>query len=1118
MRRNVHILRIALVAILSLLGVAFFLWWQNSSHEPQAHDPIAEPIDTALAVVLDERIGRPIEDFTLDDFYGQPHHLSDFGDKQLVVVAFLGVDCPMVQQYIPRLITLAEQFQEQVAFVGINANQQDSLTEMNAFAESHALTFPLLKDPGNVVADQFMAMRTPEVFVLDQQRRVGYWGRIDDEFGVKKGIGYQRLAAVRPDLEIAIEELLAGKAVSEPETESWGCHIGRIKESNPESEVTWSKHIVPIFQKHCQACHRPGQIAPFSLLTYEDVHGWEPMIQEVVAEGRMPPWHASPEFGVFINNPSLDDREKELLEEWIGNGAPEGDPQDLPPPKKFREGWQIANPDFVVHIDENPVVVPATGAPEFRYFFQDLGFTEGKWVEVECRPDNLAVIHHMDILVAPEGDFDEALRSGRVLRLTGYVPGIHSVEPEGVEQNSQEVVVSGGRYIPAGSQISFEMHYTPNGREQFDRSSVAFKFLDAPRPDENPGSSVAEAESEQPPPKNVSAADSKPNEPAARFEDLSVLVEYTDFCIPPGADEFPVEAWYTFENDSQLGSLHAHMHLRGKSMRFEVFYPNGDQETLLWIPRYDYDWQHVYQFAEMKMMPRGTRMHVIAIFDNSEENPRNPAPEATIVYGRGYQDEEMMAGTINFVPQLSKAESSLAEERLMSGQVNQIHEPKEIQSLLAGYTKAESVDPARLPVYFHLRGMYREGLGDLEGALEDYTAAIEADSQFAGAYQSRGTTYMNTGQRKLAERDFDQVIRIAPENDQAHVLRGRMTTDVAKALKHFARAIELNPRNPDPYYYRGLIREATGDVPGALEDYAMIIEEIHPGYTDAYLRRGSIMLTRGLDKFAMRDFDTVIRRWPTRKTKVDHQLGTVRFAQGRLEEAVPYLEAFLRVVPNDPSVEKMLGISYINLAHLSEASEHLQHVLDSDPEDIETRFYLASAYRAQASLSESVEQQTELLALAVSHLDELLQRAPENSQAIAEMADALLAQGEVRGAIAHYKSVLEIEPQAWPVMGRLAWVLATTEEEDLHNAEEAVDLANRLCQSSRNSNPEHLDILAACYAGAGRFEEACAAASRAVELAKKEGNEAMAREIGEHLERYEASQPYREANGSARHR
>ena len=285
-------------------------------------------------------IGQQLEGFELRDFRGKTHRLADFQQNPVVVIAFLGTECPLALQYAPRLTALSKQFADRdVAVIGIDANQQDSITEMAAFAKSHEIDFPLLKDLGNKVADQLQAERTPEVFVLDTQRVVRYRGRIDDQYLV----GRQRPKPTREDLRLAIEEVLSGKPVSQATTEVAGCRIGRVhlaKAGEPAS-VTYAKDIAPLLNQHCVECHRPGEIAPFALTSYSEVAGWADTMLEVVRENRMPPWHANPEYGHFSNDRRLSDDQRQLLERWVATGAPEGNPRDLPAQPQFAEGWRL---------------------------------------------------------------------------------------------------------------------------------------------------------------------------------------------------------------------------------------------------------------------------------------------------------------------------------------------------------------------------------------------------------------------------------------------------------------------------------------------------------------------------------------------------------------------------------------------------------------------------------------------------------------------------------------------------------------------------------------------------------------------------------------------------------
>ncbi len=234
----------------------------------------------------DSPLGRRIDDFSLRDYRGVEHKLSDFAGAKLVVVAFLGTECPLAKLYSPRLAQLGQRFTDDgVALIGINANQQDAISEIAQHAKAHGIDFPVLKDVGNGVADQFGAVRTPEVFVLDEQRVVRYWGRIDNQYAV----GVQRPKATREDLAMAIQELLAGKDVSVPIAEAPGCRIGRIATPRSDSDVTYSRDVATIMQNRCVECHRPGEIAPFALTSYDEVAGWAETILEVIDDGRMPP-------------------------------------------------------------------------------------------------------------------------------------------------------------------------------------------------------------------------------------------------------------------------------------------------------------------------------------------------------------------------------------------------------------------------------------------------------------------------------------------------------------------------------------------------------------------------------------------------------------------------------------------------------------------------------------------------------------------------------------------------------------------------------------------------------------------------------------------------------------
>ena len=549
-------------------------------------------------------IGKNVENFSARDFRGKTTSLSDFAGSKAVVVAFLGTECPLARQYAPRLVELAAEFKARgVAFIAIDSNRQDSDTELAHYAKEHQIAFPLLKDAGNVIADQLGAIRTPEVFVLDSQRVVRYWGRIDDQFGFQdRGVAFQRSEPKRRDLAIALDELLSAKPVSHSVVESQGCRIGRVKQPVAGSDVTYSKHIAAILNQNCVLCHRDGQIAPFPLTSYDESVGWAEMIREVVQEQRMPPWHADPKVGHFSNDARLSDGDKELINKWVENGAPEGDRKDLPPVPQFTEGWQIPKPDAVVYMADDSYEVPATGTVDYQRFIVDPGWTEDKWIKaIECKPGNPAVVHHIIVYLVPPGVTPSG-QAGRLRTnwLSAFAPGLRSqVLEEGL-----------ARYIQKGSKLLFEVHYTPNGTVGKDRSYAGFVFAD---------------------PKTVKKEVAVQN--AGNFT----------FKIPPNDPNYEVKSEFLFRQNSVLLSVSPHMHVRGKDFRYDLVYPDGTQEEVLWVPRYDFGWQTTYKLVEPKVLPKGTKMHCVAHFDNSSDNYANPDSAKEVGWGEQTW-EEMMFG------------------------------------------------------------------------------------------------------------------------------------------------------------------------------------------------------------------------------------------------------------------------------------------------------------------------------------------------------------------------------------------------------------------------------------------------------------------------------------------
>jgi peroxiredoxin len=550
------------------------------------------PADAAKGSRPAPHAGAAIANFTLSDIHRRPRSLHGFPGKRAFIVAFVDTECPLASLYWPTLSDLHKEYAGKgVQFLAINSSGQDSFIKVSADAQERAVPFPVLKDFDQKVADAFGAKRTPEVFLLDADWTIRYHGRIDDQYSV----GVRRHEPTRHDLKQAIDDLLAGRPVAVAETEVSGCLIERSRITDDKREVTYCKDIAPLVQKRCQECHRPGEIAPFSLLTYEDAKKRAGRIREALLEQRMPPWHADPRYGEFSNDRRLARGEVETLLAWIDRGAPQGDENDLPPPLHFVEGWKIGKPDRVFTMSHE-FNVPATGVLDYQRFLVDPGFKEDIWVQAaECRPGNRKVVHHILVYILAPGKTDPYDRDGTAATLVGWAPGDM---PALYEPGT-------ARRIPKGSKLLFEVHYTPDGTERMDRSSVGIRLAVGP---------------------------------PSRSVEMNILANMF-FEIPPKARVYQGQMTYTFPSDALVLSFMPHMHLRGTSARYVLERPDGSSEILLSVPDYDFNWQSVYRFAKPLAVPKGSKLTWTGWWDNSADNPRNPDSEKRVHWGLQTWDE-----------------------------------------------------------------------------------------------------------------------------------------------------------------------------------------------------------------------------------------------------------------------------------------------------------------------------------------------------------------------------------------------------------------------------------------------------------------------------------------------
>jgi len=527
---------------------------------------------------------------TLD---GQSISLGE--SKGITVVAFLGNECPVARSYAARLETLSKEYLAKgVRIVGVNSNPHDSEAELQRFTKELSLSFDWIKDSDQAIARRFGATRTAEVVVLDAMHRIAYRGRVDDQFSP----GVKRSAPSRPDLQMAIDELIANKSVSVPSTPPVGCLITFQKPATQDTSITFCKTIAPILYENCLECHRTGEIGPFDISNYDEVVGWAEMIVEVIDQKRMPPWHADPSHSSFKNSRQMPPNSIATIREWLAAGMPFGDAKDLPIKPPVVAGWRLPKePDQIVVMRPQPYPVPANGSVDYQYFVVDPGIKEDKWISAaQVIPGCPEVVHHAIVFIRPP-DGENFTGIGW---LTAYVPG----------QRAMEFPAGFARRVPAGSKFVFQMHYTPNGKEQLDQSRIGLNFID---------------------------------EASVTNEVFTLAGIDQEFEIPPGATKHAVKAIVPrLPKDGILLAAMPHMHLRGKS--FQIQTRKADLESIILdVPHYDFNWQHTYEWSQPIALSGIDQLSFTATFDNSTENPFNPDPKEYVMWGDQTWEEMAVA-------------------------------------------------------------------------------------------------------------------------------------------------------------------------------------------------------------------------------------------------------------------------------------------------------------------------------------------------------------------------------------------------------------------------------------------------------------------------------------------
>lgn len=380
---------------------------------------------------------------------------------------------------------------------------------------------------------------------------------------------------------------------------------------------TFTKDVAPILDKNCVTCHRPGEIAPMSLMSYDEARPWAKSIKTAVALGKMPPWHSEDPRGTFSNDRRLTDQEKQTLIDWADQGAKKGDMKDLPAVPTFTEGWEIGKPDVVLKM-EKPFAVPASGTIPYQYFQIPTNFKEDTWVQaIEVRPGVRSVVHHLLVFCRePDGAVAHPPFMPVVPKMPPFAsnggpksPGV-LIATTAPGTNAMSFPEGTALLVKAGSVLTFQVHYTANGKPTNDISTVGLILAKHP-----------------------------PQQEMRTSAFMNPM-----FTLPPGDANKEVDSAIEFTQDSHIYAIFPHTHLRGKDWAYQLVYPDGHKQAVLSVPHYDFNWQTYYTFTKPLAVPKGARLEAVAHYDNSVNNPSNPDPTVAVHWGEQTWQEMQYTG------------------------------------------------------------------------------------------------------------------------------------------------------------------------------------------------------------------------------------------------------------------------------------------------------------------------------------------------------------------------------------------------------------------------------------------------------------------------------------------
>ncbi len=552
-------------------------------------------------------IGRMIDDVKFRTLDGKELGLGSFKDRTGLVIIMTSATCPVSKRYLPSAAKLGAELKEQgLGLLLVNALGSEKPEDIRSQLAAAGVTAPYAHDTDKKLSTALAARTTTEVFLLDAARTLIYRGALDDQYGVNHSLDAPKHAYLKD----AVAALLRGEKPALQATAAPGCELDLPTPADgaKTTTVTYHRDVARILQQNCVSCHRDDGIAPFALDDLDEVKDRAKVIRRVVSEGTMPPWFAGTEKqsarSPWANDCSLSPRDRADLLSWIdSNDRPAGDPAHAPLKRTYPSEWSIGKPDLVIPLSR-AYDIKADGFMPYAHDVVQTELKEDRWVAAyEILPSERDVVHHVIVRVHSPGSKVTQADEGREGYWAAYVPGNGAaVYPEGF-----------ARKLPAGARVSFQIHYTPSGKAKKERLKMGLIFAKA----------------------------------SPAYEVRTAPLANPRLSIPPGAARHVETHSQRVPFDMPVMGFMPHMHTRGAAFRYEVTYPDGKTETLLDIPRYDFNWQLRYEYRQPKLVPQGSVMKITAVFDNSAGNKANPDPTKRVRWGSQTVDE-MMIGYVEY--------------------------------------------------------------------------------------------------------------------------------------------------------------------------------------------------------------------------------------------------------------------------------------------------------------------------------------------------------------------------------------------------------------------------------------------------------------------------------------